>query len=217
MMDLKTNLKQICTDFLEWYKNGREEVLNQSKTITEIPDFDESTYPCIIWNENDFRTQLAFDFLKNNAKLPFKREDYHFQFKLKKNLFRFEQEVNERWNHGLSELKSKLGIKGGDIDLLIDNADRKDFPFLCCIEFKYFHYNLAGYARNYGQGIGKKERGDPVNEIKKGYDILKILHDCKLTKDFLVIVGDIYYNRRGENSEILNSIRDNQNIVYLAF
>ena len=51
---------------------------------------------------------------------------------------------------------------------------------------------MANYTHKYGPG--EAEKADPVKEIQKGRNILALLQKAGVTEDFLVIVGDLYYN-----------------------
>ena len=200
---LKKRITEIANDLLIWYEEAREKCLKIDNSA-KFKGFNESTYPYVIWNEHDFRTQLAFDIINKINEV--KREDIHFEFRLKKNLFQFNK-MHEQWNDGIEKILKFRGKKrvGGDIDLLIaDNVN--SLPFAISIEFKYFHYDVKNYGRS------------PVDDIKQRFDVLKILKAEGLTKEILVIIGDLYYHREKKSEDILDYVKENQkNMIYLPF
>ena len=97
---LKKRITEISNEFLLWYEDTRKKCVEINEAV-KIEGYDPSTYPFVIWNEHDFRTQLAFDIINKINKV--KREDIHFEFRLKKNLFQFNK-MHEQWNDGIEKI-----------------------------------------------------------------------------------------------------------------
>ncbi|MEM2509135.1 MAG: hypothetical protein QW673_02940 [Candidatus Thermoplasmatota archaeon] len=115
----------------------------------------------------------------------------HSEFQIKKNQFKENKTINEKWNAAVEEILKFKNRKrgGGDIDIAItDVDDGKDNLFLLCVEIKYFHYSLEAH------------RKDVEEELKKAYETLKILKEKGVTEEILMVIGNTYYKENNQRS-----------------
>lgn len=199
-----TQIKAILRKNAEKYYDFYNENLKKFQDYEKLPPEKKAVYPYVCWNESDLRTYIIHNFLNEIENTSIDIGFVHSEFQMKPGKFIQDETMNQIWDKAVLEVRKSKGRKknAGDIDIAITSF-QDEIPFILCVEVKFYHYRIEGYKKELEQ------------ELNRGLKTLQILKEQGITKEILMIVGDLYYHRK--EPDFINEFhRENSNdLLYL--
>jgi hypothetical protein len=197
-------IKAIFRKNAEKYYDFYNENLKKFPGYEKLPLEKKATYPYVCRNESDLRTYIVHNFLNEIKNTSIDIGFVHSEFQMKPRKFEQDETMNQIWDKAVSQVRKSKGRKrnAGDIDIAITSF-QDEIPFILCVEVKFYHYAVKTFKKELEQ------------ELNQGLKTLQILKGQGITKEILMIVGDLYYHRK--EPDFINEFnRENSNdVLYL--